>query len=112
MSFSRDFTMPLNSQLIWVGPFTVEQLLRGCIDDAFPKPPLSHSVYVVSLDSWKNIPSRDSRPLYLGSNTGTSERFRTRVGDLMADLFGFLGGEAAFPQQPRSFPRQRASFWR
>lgn len=31
--------------------------------------------------------------MYVGGNTGNSERFATRVGDLMADMFGFYGGD-------------------
>lgn len=30
--------------------------------------------------------------LYIGSNTGSSSRFVTRVGDLIADMHGFWGG--------------------
>jgi hypothetical protein len=29
-------------------------------------------------------------PLYIGSTTGKSQRFRTRMGDMIADLFGFF----------------------
>jgi hypothetical protein len=76
---------------MWIGPFTIQQMLDNCLNDAFPKPPYSGSVYVVSLDSWFNSPPPQIRPLYIGSNTGTSQRFRTRIGDLLADLFGFFG---------------------
>jgi hypothetical protein len=74
----------------WIGPFTIEQVLRGCINDSFPKPPESQSAYLVSFEPWTGRPSTKCQPLYIGSNTGQSKRFRTRIGDLLADLFGFF----------------------
>ena len=74
----------------WVGPFTVNDLLNNCFNE-FYKPPKSASVYVVSNHQWKQSPSLDSIPLYVGGNTGKSRQFRRRVGDLIADIFGFWG---------------------
>jgi len=73
----------------WVGPFTVEAMLRGCCDRDHPKPPESSSVYVVSLHPWAGCPTSSAGILYVGGNTGSGMRFRTRIGDLIADLFGF-----------------------
>lgn len=75
--------------LKWVGPFTIEKLLDNCLDDSFGRPPESRSVYLVSQKAWEVRPSDDCIPLYVGSNTGKSPRFRTRIGDLIADMFGF-----------------------
>jgi len=77
----------------WVGPFKFSEVLERSIDLSFPKPPESESAYVVTLKAWKRAPSRESVPLYVGGNTGLSKRFRTRVGDLVADMFGFFGSE-------------------
>ena len=77
----------------WIGPFQVRRLLEGCFDAAVPKPPDSGSAYVVTLKRWRAGPSAKSEPLYVGGNVGRSKRFRTRVGDLLADAFGFYGSE-------------------
>lgn len=77
----------------WVGPFKVQDLLTHCIDDTLPLPPEARSVYLVSQHPWHTKPSQDCGLLYVGSNTGRSARFRTRVGDLLIDSFGFFGGE-------------------
>jgi hypothetical protein len=57
----------------WVGPFRIKQLLN------------SHAL----MSKWRSSPTAKSRPLYVGGITGRSQRFRTRVGDLLADAFGF-----------------------
>lgn len=76
----------------WMGPFTISEML-----DDFPRPedrnpPEEASVYLVSQKAWVGNPTCDCVPLYVGGITGKSSRFRTRIGDLMADLFGFFGG--------------------
>lgn len=76
----------------WVGPFKVQALLTACIDESLPRPPESGSAYFISERSWKIKPTPACGPLYVGGNTGRSARFRTRVGDLLADSFGFFGG--------------------
>lgn len=78
--------------LIWAGPFRVRDLLDACLDDAQPWPPASNGVYVISRDDWQGAPSSACRPLYFGGNTGRSQRFCTRIGDLIADLHGFWDG--------------------
>ena len=77
----------------WVGPFEVRELLAHCIDEALPLPPESGSAYLVSRHTWRGEPTPRCEPLYVGGNTGQSARFRTRLGDLIADLFGFFGAE-------------------
>jgi len=75
----------------WVGPYTVDELLDNCLDNAFPKNPECQSIYVVSKKSWDLRPfAEDCSPLYVGSTTGMVPRFRTRIGDLIADMFGFF----------------------
>lgn len=80
------------SALVWSGPFRVRALLDACLDDDHPWPPASRGVYVVSRDEWRDVPSPACRPLYFGGNTGDSQRFCTRIGDLIADLHGFWDG--------------------
>jgi hypothetical protein len=77
----------------WIGPFQIRTLLEFCLDDAVPKPPLASSAYLLTKAKWQLNPSADSAPLYVGGNTGKSARFRTRVGDLLADAFGFYSAE-------------------
>jgi hypothetical protein len=60
--------------------------------DSPDMPPLAESVYLISLKPWKSEPNAAYVPLYVGGNTSTSNRFRTRMGDLIADIFGFFGG--------------------
>jgi len=77
----------------WSGPFTIGELLKKCLDNSFPRPSESSGVYLISRKSWEGQPSEGCDPLYVGSNTGESKRFRTRLGDLIADMFGFFGTE-------------------
>ena len=79
--------------MTWIGPYAIAELLDGMTTAGFPRPPEAGSVYVVSSAPWTGQPSPDCQPLYVGSNTGQSARFRTRMGDLIADLFGFFGGD-------------------
>ena len=55
--------------------------------------PNGKSVYLISRKNWRkkpnDEPTKECEPLYVGSTTGESERFRTRIGDLIADMFGF-----------------------
>ena len=76
----------------WVGPFQMKQLLGDVVINALPRPPEKGSAYVVTRKQWKDFPTIQSVPLYVGGNRGASSRFRTRVGDLIADAFGFYGG--------------------
>lgn len=78
--------------LVWTGPFRVRDLLDACLDEGQPWPPASQGVYVVSRDPWNLAPSPLCRPLYFGGNTGESQRFCTRIGDLVADMHGFFDG--------------------
>lgn len=74
----------------WVGPFRVRDMLARCLDDGFPKPPKTGSAYLVTIKRWVSHPDERSGRLYVGGNVGASERFRTRIGDLLADAFGFF----------------------
>lgn len=78
---------------VWEGSFPVSRLLETCIAPDWPAPPEAGGVYLVSELPWSKCPTVECRPLYVGSNTGRSPRFRTRIGDLFADLFGFYGEE-------------------
>lgn len=76
----------------WVGPFSIEELLANSVIGKLPLPPESGSAYLVSENSWSGSPNSACNPLYVGGTTGISNRFRTRVGDLIADMYGFYGG--------------------
>jgi len=77
----------------WIGPYTINKLLLQVFNSSGPVPPESGGVYIVSIESWNGQPSAICKSLYVGSNTGESKRFRTRVGDLIADIFGFYGSK-------------------
>jgi len=79
----------------WHGPYPIAELLDRCLQQGFDLPPDSHGVYVVSKRCWEGTPTLACDPLYVGSTTGNSARFRTRVGDLIADMFGFFTTETA-----------------
>ena len=85
------FMALINSR--WLGPFTIDSLLDQSLNDEFPKPPDSHSVYLISEIPWEKRPSPKCSPLYVGSTTGKSPRFRTRMGDVIIDMFGFFQDE-------------------
>lgn len=74
----------------WIGPFQIGIMLERCFDPKMTRPPASGSAYVVTERAWRKQPSGSSGVLYVGGNTGKSARFRTRLGDLIADAFGFF----------------------
>ncbi len=75
----------------WFGPFKVLDLLGAAIEDGHDWPPERLGVYLVSRKRWRGNPKGKCEPLYVGSTTGRSARFCTRVGDLIIDMFGFYG---------------------
>ena len=77
----------------WIGPYTIDELLDSFLKPSHPRPSEDKGVYLVSENPWNGEPTCDCIPLYVGSNTGMSKRFRTRIGDLIADMFGFFGTE-------------------
>jgi len=80
----------------------IKKLLDQSTDDGYSKPPEAGGVYVVSRKNWDDFPDSKCIPLYVGSNTGKSPRFRTRVGDLLADTFGFFGKSTGHSSGGRS----------
>ncbi len=76
----------------WIGPFKVKVLLENCMNKSQEWPAKDNGVYVVSKEKWRGEPKITNKILYVGGNTGKSERFATRIGDLIADMFGFYGG--------------------
>jgi len=74
----------------WIDPVTIDSLLDAMLSDPSSAPPSSNSVYLVSRHSWNGKPDSGCAPLYIGSNTQNPDRFRTRIGDLLADAFGFF----------------------
>ena len=86
----------------WVGPFRIKDLLSASVDGRLPRPPESESAYLVSRYAWIREPNEKCKPLYVGGTTGRSARFRTRIGDLLADLFGFFGTESSHHSGGRS----------
>lgn len=80
--------------LNWTGPFLVRDYLDNSINDEWTGrwPPASNGVYLVTQHEWHGEPTQECKPLYVGGNTGKSHRFCTRVGDLVADMYGFFDG--------------------
>src|SRR5688572_4937405 len=78
----------LDAHESWVGPFKIGDLLKACLE---PErwPPNKGSAYVITQHAWKSAPTKESRLLYVGGITGKSDRFRTRIGDLIIDALGF-----------------------
>jgi hypothetical protein len=77
----------------WVGPFRLREYLEKSVDDDQAWPPQRGGVYVVSSLVWRGQPSTTDDLLYVGGNTGESDRFITRIGDLIADMLGFWGDQ-------------------
>jgi hypothetical protein len=77
----------------WIGPLKIDELLNQAVAVSPIMPPAADSAYLVSRKPWKDAPDPSCEALYIGGNTGVSERFRTRIGDLIADLFGFYSGQ-------------------
>ena len=79
----------------WVGPFQIKTYLENAISnekvwgDRWPCE--RDAVYVVSRHAWAGNPAEGAQVLYVGGNTGSSSRFVTRIGDLIADIHGFWG---------------------
>ncbi len=96
------------TQMNWTGPFSIRDLLERSFELG-PQIPEAESVYVVSRKRWQQAPTPSCDPLYVGSNTGRSARFRTRIGDLIADLLGFFGnttGHSSGGQSLHAFCRE------
>jgi hypothetical protein len=89
----------------WVGPFSARQILERCMDKSIPRCPESGSAYLVSRCAWISEPTLRCQPLYVGGNTGSSSRFYTRIGDLLADLFGFFTDETGHHSGGQSLHR-------
>lgn len=103
MASARNILLRGNER--WIGPFRIRNILQHSIDYRFPRPPESRSAYVVTRRPWIHNPNPSSKPLYIGGNTGGSKRFRTRLGDLLADAFGFFGNETGHSSGGQSLHR-------
>ena len=75
---------PINSKARWVRPVKIRDLLGEAHKPTAIWPPAA-SAYLVTHREWRDVPDKASRPLYVG----ISGRMRQRLGDLMADMFGF-----------------------
>jgi hypothetical protein len=84
----------VDNDIQWIGAFKIDELLDDAITQKLPPLPFSRAIYLVTINPWGGIPGKESIPIYVGANTGKSERFRTRLGDLIADMFGFFQGKA------------------
>lgn len=78
-------------EFVWVGPFRISELLAKCLDKDQAWPPERDGVYLVSRRQWVIAPTLECEPLYYGGTTGRSDRFVTRIGDLVADMHGLYG---------------------
>lgn len=88
---------PSRVQIAWTGPFTIQTYLDNAISrepvwgERWPRE--RDAIYVVSQHEWSGQPDERAHVLYVGGNTGQTSRFVTRIGDLLADMFGFFGEE-------------------
>jgi hypothetical protein len=73
----------------WVGPYQIRKMLELSIGWKHPRRD-TKTAYVITRSKWDDWPSPDSGPLYVGGTTGKNPRFWSRLGDLIADLFGFF----------------------
>ncbi len=80
-------------QLKWAGPVTVDRLIDCFFGNGLPCPPESESVYLVTQLPWEGAPTAACQPLYVGSNATNPRLFVTRLGSLIADMFGFFSAE-------------------
>lgn len=78
----------------WVGPYRIEALLARCMDRAQAWPQEDKGVYAVTRHCWVVEPKPTAEVLYVGGTMGKSPRFCTRIGDLIADLYGFYGRQS------------------
>ena len=76
----------------WIEPFKVSEMLDQVDPNSAKMPPKASSVYLFSEKPWRGTPTKSCIPLYVGGNAVNPDRFRTRVGDVIADLFGFYAG--------------------
>ena len=77
--------------MAWHGAYLIRDYLEQSIDECLDRPPEHGGVYVITTSLWSGRPRASSGVLYVGGNTGSSARFRTRIGDLLADMLGFFG---------------------
>ena len=78
----------------WHGAYKLRNVLGKAISDNQYRPPdTGKGIYVITRRRWRNEPKTRSCVLYVGGSTGKSRRFRTRIGDLIADMLGFFGEE-------------------
>src|SRR5262249_50397414 len=79
-----------SEKLRWDGPFVLGKWITSFLDmTGGDWPPERPGVYVVSLASWRDRPSRKERILYVGC----SETLARRIGDLVQVLLGFYSVE-------------------
>ncbi|EJY0884961.1 hypothetical protein OE987_003603 [Vibrio cholerae] len=76
-------------KLQWSRAFQIRELLNNVASENTVRPPCSNGVYIVTRKPWLEEPSVLDLPLYFGGNTQNTNRFRTRIGCLIADLMGF-----------------------
>jgi hypothetical protein len=96
----------LSARERWVGPVQIRRLLDSCLDGkTVLVPPEVGSAYLVTRHAWQLAPGAESRPLYVGGITGKSDRFRTRIGDVMADAFGFYTAKTGHSSGGQSIHR-------
>ena len=92
----------------WAGPYKLETLLRRSSETDFELPPADPSVNIITKSGWTATPSTESTPLYVGRITGQSERFRTRVGQLVAHMCGlFVDGKHSGGESLHAYCRQK-----
>src|SRR4051794_1218230 len=72
----------------WIGPYTIGELLAKSLSNDIYYP-LTKSVYLISVRQWGKVPTKESFPLYVGSNPKNEDYFKARLGLLIGGIFGF-----------------------
>ena len=72
----------------WVGPFQIKEFLKKSLDKKQPLPTGKKGIHLVTKKKWQGTPSKKCEPMYVGGVTGDSDRLLSRVGELVAAMFG------------------------
>lgn len=71
----------------WEGPQKISDYLGSVARSPGKRPPEGPGVYIVSENSWRDLPTPDDNILYVGP----AAHLRYHIGRLVCDLLGFTG---------------------
>ncbi len=103
--------MPQSKPTKWKEPVAIRSLLENCFTET-AMPPHSPSVYVISKKPWRGKPKKEAELLYVGGMTSKNPRFRGRIGDFIADIFGFFNdAENPKTRKPLKLAHHSGGMW-